>query len=54
MAIICVKPGTFHQARPAIQQAKPTRKAPRPATIAESYSKATQMGRPPQSKAGQA
>lgn len=54
MAIIVCKPGTFHQARPAIQTAKPTRKAPRPITIAESYSKATAMGRPPQSKAGQA
>lgn len=54
MAIICVKPGTFHQSRPALQAQKPTRKPPRPVTIAESYSKATQMGRPPQSKAGQA
>ena len=54
MAIICVKPGTFHQSRPALQQPKPTRKAPRAVSIAESYSKATAMGRPPQSKAGQA
>lgn len=54
MAIIVCKPGTFHQARPAIQQAKPTRKAPRQASITEAYAKATAMGRPPQSKAGQA
>lgn len=54
MAIIVCKPGTFHQSRPAIQAAKPTRKGPQPRTIAESYAKATAMGRPPQSKAGQA
>lgn len=54
MAIILCKPGTLHQSRPALQVQKPTRKAPRPATIAESYAKSTAMGRPPQSKAGQA
>ena len=53
MAIIRVKPGTFHKDHSPIQATKP-RKGPKPLSIAEAYAKSVQLGRPPQAKAGQA